>query len=144
MTVKAKKTVVWANTSGKPLATIRKIDAEGKGYKMKAPASTPRPAKLSNMQKKRNIAMAMAKRNAKRDEQQVVKIKNTLKTVTEIEKNIKKKLNQAFVTPANKVALKQKLDKTTNMKKLLTKKLNEATVNFNLSRDKLRAQRRAG
>jgi len=140
---KIHKKVTFANSSGKPLASVRYINKEGRGVKLTPLERKQTPAKLDAIHLKKMRAEAVARKRVNEAKEQVEMIKKAEKNISKLEKDISKKIKKA-VKPAEIIALKVQANRLNAAKKSIGSKKNEVIISFNIAKNKLRAQQKSG
>ena len=138
-----KKQVRFANTTGKPLVTVREINAVGRGTKLAPLVRKSAPADLKKMKEKHQVAERRAVSDLSR-------AKDNLNETKELASNIRKIQMQAKLqllkekNPAAIKNLKEKINKMNNSMKTIIPHLENKQLAVNLAKNKLKAQRALG
>ncbi|AAC96504.1 hypothetical protein PBCV1_A136R [Paramecium bursaria Chlorella virus 1] len=138
-----KKRVTFSNASGKPIASVKYINKEGKSIKLTPMTRKQIPAKLDAMHLKKMRAEAIARKRVNDAKEQVEMVKKAEKNIHALEKNVAKKMKKT-VKPAEIAHLKAQANRLNAMKKSINAKKNEVTISFNIAKNKLRAQQKSG
>lgn len=137
------KKVSWANNSGKSLASVKHIPAEGRGHPVTKPVRQSPRAEKKDIPKKYFDALNRSHDRVKRHEKKVEDLKKEWHAVQQAENEIKRKL-QAETKPTLVLSMKNKLNILKKEKTLINKKTENAQTNLNIAKSRLRAQRKAG
>lgn len=138
-----KRRVRFANTAGKPLVTVREINAVGRGTKLTPLVRKFTPADLKKLKAKHQIAEKRAMAN-------LSKAKNNLKQKKEVAANIRKIQIQAKLqltkakTPGAVKNLKEKINKMNGHMKTIAPHIENSQLAVNIAKNKLKAQRELG
>ena len=138
-----KKKVRFANTAGKPLVTVREINAVGRGTKLTPLVRKSTPADLKKLKEKHQIA-------EKRAVATLSKAKDNLNQKKEVAANIRKIQMQAKLqlakekNPAAIKNLKEKINKMNGHMKTIAPHIENSQLAVNLAKNKLKAQRELG
>jgi len=138
-----KKKVMFANASGKPLTTVRYVNKEGRGVKLSPLKRKQTPAKLDTIHLKKMRAEAAARKRLDAAKLQVSLVEKADKNIKTMEKEIEKKIKKT-ANPGEKANLKMKQNRLDAAKKIIAAKKNGIIINYNLAKNKLKAQKRAG
>ena len=137
------KRVRFANTVGKPLTSVRKIDAVGAGARVPPSKRTFVPADLKLMKTRHENAMKRvmekvsdAKRQFERAKELGIKLRNTQQHV---QKMLAKEKN-----PLNVRRIRAYANKLISAKNDIVRDLNSRKMNLNLEQGKLKAQKNLG
>lgn len=128
----AKKHVVFANTQGKSLTSVKHIEKSGKGKKISPAKRHPKPALLDpeRMERRRKAAEYAAKSHVMNAERKLRLANNT-----------HKQLHDLMKSASDNPAMKKHLN---TAKKNLDSVRNVAKIDLNMARNKLKAQRKLG
>lgn len=138
-----KKRVRFANTAGKPLVTVREINAVGRGTKLTPLVRKSTPADLKKLKEKHQIAEKRAVAN-------LSKAKDNLNQKKEVAANIRKIQMQAKLqltkekNPAAIKNLKEKINKMNGHMKTIAPHIENSQLAVNIAKNKLKAQRELG
>ena len=138
-----KKRVTFANASGKNLVSVKYINKEGKSVKLTPLERKQTPAKLDTMHLKKLRAEAAARKRLNEAKEKIAIVEKSNKNIKTMEKEIAKKLKKT-TKPVEIIALKAKQNRLDAAKKAINARRNEILVNYNLAKQKLRAQKKAG
>jgi len=138
-----KKQVRFANTTGKPLVTVREINAVGRGTKLTPLVRKSAPADLKKMKEKHQVAERRAVSDLSRAEGNLNKTKELAANIRKIQMEAKLKLNREK-NPAAIKNLKEKINKMNNSMKTIIPHLENRQLAVNLAKNKLKAQRALG
>ena len=135
--------VTFSNAAGKPLVTVREINAVGKSHKIKHAPRKSTPADLKKLKEKHQIA-------EKRAAAILSKAKDNLNKKKEIAANVRKIQMQAKLqlikekNPAAIKNLKEKINKMNGHMKTIAPLIENNQIAVNLAKNKLKAQRELG
>lgn len=142
-----RKKLRFANTSGRPLVSIREINIEGKGKKIVPAKRKYVPANLSQISKKHENAVKRAEKNVaeiivkmeglKRQMNFEKKDENAIRN--EMFKQMKKK--SLFGKKPDVEHFKNKLEESNKEKKKIMQKMLQVKLELNMARNKLAAQK---
>ena len=135
--------VTFANAAGKPLVTVREINAVGRGIKIKHVPRKSTPADLKKLKTKHEAAVRRAAARVSMAEGNLSKVKKVAANVQNTLYHAKWKMTKEKNPVAIK-NLKEKINKMKNMTKNLAPKLEMLQINLNLAKNKLNAQRTTG
>jgi len=138
-----KKQVRFANTTGKPLVTVREINAVGRGTKLTPLVRKSAPADLKKMKEKHQVAERRAVSDLSRAEDNLNKTKELASNIRKIQMQAKKQLLKEK-NPATIKNLKEKINKINNSMKTIIPHLENRQLAVNLAKNKLKAQRALG
>jgi len=138
-----KKQVRFANTTGKPLVTVREINAVGRGTKLTPLVRKSAPADLKKMKEKHQVAERRAVSDLSRAEDNLNKTKELASNIRKIQMQAKKQLLKEK-NPATIKNLKEKINKMNNSMKTIIPHLENRQLAVNLAKNKLKAQRALG
>ena len=138
-----KKQVRFANTTGKPLVTVREINAVGRGTKLTPLVRKSAPADLKKMKEKHQVAERRAVSDLSRAEGNLNKTKELAANIRKIQMEAKLKLIKEK-NPAAIKNLKEKINKMNNSMKTIIPHLENRQLAVNLAKNKLKAQRALG
>ena len=138
-----KKKVTFSNASGKPLASVKYINREGKSIKLDPLKRKQVPAKLDTMHLKKMRAEAIARKRLDAAKEKVAIIQQSDKNIKQMEQEISKKLKKT-VKPKEIIDLKAKANRLNAAKKSIESRRNEILMNYNLAKNKLKAQKKIG
>ena len=138
-----RKKVRFTNTTGKPLVTVREINAVGRGTKLTPLVRKSMPADLKKMKAKHEAAVRRAMADVSRAEDNLNKVKKVATSVQNIQYLAKMKMVKEK-NPSNNKHLQEKINKMNNMKKKLAPKLEMLQIDLNTKKNKLKAQRAHG
>ena len=138
-----KKQVRFANTTGKPLVTVREINAVGRGTKLTPLVRKSAPADLKKMKEKHQVAERRAVSDLSRAEENLNKTKELAANIRKIQMEAKFKLMQEK-NPATIKNLKEKINKMNNSMKTIIPHLENRQLAVKLAKNKLKAQRALG
>ena len=138
-----KKQVRFANTTGKPLVTVREINAVGRGTKLTPLVRKSAPADLKKMKEKHQVAERRAVSDLSRAEENLNKTKELAANIRKIQMEAKLKLIREK-NPATIKNLKEKINKMNNSMKTIIPHLENRQLAVNLAKNKLKAQRALG
>lgn len=137
------KRVRFANTVGRPLTSVRKINAVGAGARVLPSKRTFIPADLKLMKTRHENAMKRAmekvsdaKRKFQRAKELGIKLRNTQQHV---QKMLAKEKN-----PLNVRRIRAYANKLISAKNDIVRDLNSRKINLNLEQGKLEAQKNLG
>lgn len=138
-----KKSVRFANSMGKPLVTVREINAVGRGTKLTPLVRKSTPADLKKMKAKHEAAVRRAKADVSRAEDNLNKKKEVAANVRKIQMQAKLQLAKEK-NPAAIKNLKEKVNKMNGHMKTIAPHLENSQLAVNLAKNKLKAQRELG
>jgi hypothetical protein len=101
------------------------------------------PAKLDTLHLKKLRAEAAARKRLDEAKDKIAIVEKSNKNIKTMEKEIAKKLKKT-VKSEEIIALKAKQNRLDAAKKAINARRNEILVNYNLAKQKLRAQKKAG
>ena len=138
-----KKRVKFANTVGKPLASVREIERVGKSHKIKQKPRKFVPADMKKLTAKHQAAEKRAVASLSRAEDNLNKAKriaaNARKTQNEAKRKLMKEKNPSMI-----LYTKEKINKLNTLQKNLAPRINNLKIDVNLAKNKLNAQRALG
>jgi len=138
-----KKQVRFSNSIGKPLVTVREINAVGRGTKLTPLVRKSAPADLKKMKEKHQVAEHRAVSDLSRAEDNLNKTKELASNIRKIQMQAKKQLLKEK-NPATIKNLKEKINKINNSMKTIIPHLENRQLAVNLAKNKLKAQRALG
>jgi len=138
-----KKQIRFANTAGKPLVTVREINAVGRGTKLTPLVRKSAPADLKKMKAKHQVAEKRAVSDLSRAEGNLNKTKELAANIRKIQMEAKKQLLKEK-NPAAIKNLKENINKMNNSMKTIIPHLENRQLAVNLAKNKLKAQRALG
>jgi len=138
-----KKQVRFSNSIGKPLVTVREINAVGRGTKLTPLVRKSAPADLKKMKEKHQVAERRAVSDLSRAEENLNKTKELAANIRKIQMEAKFKLIQEK-NPATIKNLKEKINKMNNSMKTIIPHLENRQLAVKLAKNKLKAQRALG
>ena len=138
-----KKRVRFANTAGKPLVTVREINAVGKSHKIKQEPRKFIPADLKKRKARHEAAERRAVSMLTIAENNLNKAKKVAANVQKLQNEAKMKLKKE-TNPSMIMYTKEKINKLNTLKKNLAPKLENMQITVNIAKNKLKAQRNLG
>jgi len=138
-----KKQVRFSNSIGKPLVTVREINAVGRGTKLTPLVRKSAPADLKKMKEKHRVAEQRAVTDLSRAEDNLNKTKELAANIRKIQMQAKLKLIKEK-TPAAIKNLKEKINEMNSSMKTIIPHLENKQLAVNLAKNKLKAQRALG
>ena len=138
-----KKRVRFANTSGKPLVSVREINAVGRGIKIKQAPRKFVPADMKKLKAKHEIAEKRAVASLSRAEDNLNKAQKVAADVQKLQNEAKMRLKKEK-NPSMIMYTKEKINKLNTLKKNLAPKLDNMQITVNIAKNKLKAQRQLG
>ena len=138
-----KKKVRFANTAGKPLVTVREINAVGRGTKLTPLVRKSTPADLKKMKAKHEAAVKKAKADVSRAADNLNKVEKLVTNVRNTQLLAKLQLIKEK-NPAAIKNIKEKINKMNSSMKTLIPHLENKRLAANLANNKLKAQKALG
>ena len=138
-----KKKVRFANTAGKPLVTVREINAVGRGTKLTPLVRKSTPADLKKMKAKHEAAVKKAKADVYRAADNLNKVEKLVTNVRNTQLLAKLQLIKEK-NPAAIKNIKEKINKMNSSMKTLIPHLENKRLAANLANNKLKAQKALG
>ena len=138
-----KKKVRFANTAGKPLVTVREINAVGRGTKLTPLVRKSTPADLKKMKAKHEAAVKKAKADVSRAADNLNKVEKLVTNVRNTQLLAKLQLAKEK-NPAAIKNIKEKINKMNSSMKTLIPHLENKRLAANLANNKLKAQKALG
>jgi hypothetical protein len=138
-----RKKVRFANTTGKPLVTVREINAVGRGTKLTPLVRKSTPADLKKLKEKHQVAEQRARSMLSRSEDNLNKTKELAANIRKIQMQAKHQLSKEKNPVAIK-NLKEKINRMNNSMKTLIPHLENRQLAVNHAKNKLKAQRALG
>ncbi|ABT14586.1 hypothetical protein NY2A_B187R [Paramecium bursaria Chlorella virus NY2A] len=138
-----KKKVTFSNATGKPLASVKYINKEGKSVKLTPMTRKQTPAKLDTIHLKKMRAEAIARKRVNDAKDHVDMVKKAEKNIEKLHANVTKKMKKT-TKPAELAHLKAQSNRLNTMKKSINAKKNNVMISFDIAKNKLRAQQRHG
>ena len=138
-----KKKVRFANTAGKPLVTVREINAVGRGTKLTPLVRKSTPADLKKMKAKHEAAVKKAKADVYRAADNLNKVEKLVTNVRNTQLLAKLQLIKEK-NPAAIKNIKEKINKMNSSMKTLIPHLQNKRLAANLANNKLKAQKALG
>jgi predicted nucleic acid-binding Zn-ribbon protein len=138
-----KKRVRFANNTGKPLVTVREINAVGRGTKLTPLVRKSTPADLKKMKAKHEAALRRAMADVSRAEDNLNQKKEVAANVRKIQMQAKLQLAKEK-NPAAIKNLKEKINKMNGHMKTIAPHIENSQLAVNLAKNKLKAQKAHG
>jgi len=138
-----RKKVRFANTAGKPLVTVREINAVGRGTKLTPLVRKSAPADLKKMKEKHRVAEHRAMSDLSRAEDNLNKTKELASNIRKIQMQAKKQLLKEK-NPAVINNLKKKINKMNASMQNLAPHIENRKITVDVAKNKLKAQRALG
>ena len=138
-----KKSVRFANSMGKPLVTVREINAVGRGTKLTPLVRKSTPADLKKMKAKHEAAVKKAKADVSRAADNLNKVEKLVTNVRNTQLLAKLQLAKEK-NPAAIKNIKEKINKMNSSMKTLIPHLENKRLAANLANNKLKAQKALG
>ena len=138
-----KKQVRFSNTAGKPLVTVREINAVGRGIKIKPASRKFVPADMKKLKEKHQVAEKRAVASLSRAEDNLSKAQKLAANVRKTQMQTKLQLIKEK-NPATINNIKKKINRLNDMKKNLSSHLENKKLAVNVAKNKLKAQRALG
>ena len=138
-----RKKVRFANTAGKPLVTVREINAVGRGTKLTPLVRKSTPADLKKMKAKHEAAVKKAKADVSRAADNLNKVEKLVTNVRNTQLLAKLQLIKEK-NPAAIKNIKEKINKMNSSMKTLIPHLENKRLAANLANNKLKAQKALG
>ena len=138
-----KKKVRFANTAGKPLVTVREINAVGRGTKLTPLVRKSTPADLKKMKAKHEAAVKKAKADVSRAADNLNKVEKLVTNVRNTQLLAKLQLAKEK-NPAAIKNIKEKINKMNSSMKTLIPHLENKRLAANLANNKPKAQKALG
>ena len=138
-----KKSVRFANSMGKPLVTVREINAVGRGTKLTPLVRKSTPADLKKMKAKHEAAVKKAKADVSRAADNLNKVEKLVTNVRNTQLLAKLQLIKEK-NPAAIKNIKEKINKMNSSMKTLIPHLENKRLAANLANNKLKAQKALG
>ena len=138
-----KKSVRFANSMGKPLVTVREINAVGRGTKLTPLVRKSTPADLKKMKAKHEAAVKKAKADVYRAADNLNKVEKLVTNVRNTQLLAKLQLAKEK-NPAAIKNIKEKINKMNSSMKTLIPHLENKRLAANLANNKLKAQKALG
>ena len=138
-----KKSVRFANSMGKPLVTVREINAVGRGTKLTPLVRKSTPADLKKMKAKHEAAVKKAKADVYRAADNLNKVEKLVTNVRNTQLLAKLQLIKEK-NPAAIKNIKEKINKMNSSMKTLIPHLENKRLAANLANNKLKAQKALG
>ena len=137
------KKVTFANAAGKPLVTVREINAVGRGIKIKHVPRKSTPADLKKLKTKHEAAVRRAEARVSMAEGNLSKVKKVAANVQNTLYHAKWKMTKEKNPVAIK-NLKEKINKMNGHMKTIAPLIENNQIAVNLAKNKLKAQRELG
>jgi len=138
-----KKQVRFSNSIGKPLVTVREINAVGRGTKLTPLVRKSAPADLKKMKEKHQVAERRAVSDLSRAEENLNKTKELASNIRKIQMQAKKQLLKEK-NPAVINNLKKKINKMNASMQNLAPHIENRKITVDVAKNKLKAQRALG
>lgn len=138
-----RKRVRFANTAGKPLISVREIEAVGRGTKLNPINRKFVPADLKKIKAKHEVAERRAVAALSRAEDNLNKAQKIAANVRKTQMQAKLQLLKEK-TPTAIKNIREKINRMNNSMKTLAPHLENRKLAVNLAKNKLKAQRALG